>query len=255
MLERCTALLDDLVVRTDGLRREIVAYAAVFDRGAEIIDADGHYIETIDRAGFDRSIGQKQPEQFTALVNHGKDLYGKSSERFALPYGVPSEISADGRGLLTVTRASKTPLGDESLELARDGAFNGFSFTAKAIRSDPQPPAHGDLGTIHRQELALIEFGPAVFPAYDDATILAVRQQTLGLTADQIAAALEVLPDDEREALVRSLADTHDGPASGPTADGPEARESDPANTGHSVPTRNERRKMALRLKGITSDG
>jgi len=252
MIERYSGLLDDLVVRTDGTRREIEAYAAVFDAATEITDADGHYWETIDRRAFDRSISHKTPDQFTALFNHGKDLYGASSERFAMPFGVPTKIVPDGRGLLTVTRASKTPLGDEILELARDGAITGFSFTAKAKRSDPQPPAHGDIKSIHRQELALIEFGPAVFRAYDDAKILAVRNEDLGLTAEQIAAALDALPDDQRTSLVERIAGTVAGPASGHADDRPPARDSDPADSGYSVPTRSERRKTALKLRKVT---
>ena len=193
--------ITDMDTRPD--RREIVAYAAVFDRTAEIRDQHGHYHEVIARSAFDQTLARTgdRLDRVKVLFNHGKDLSGRPSDRFSLPIGVPTQITADAQGLMTVTRVSKTPLGDEVLELARDGAVTGYSFTGKAFKSDPPQRSDdpGTLPTIRRTEIGLVEYGPGVFPSYDGAQVLAVR------TADDIAGAITSLDPDERADLIRAI--------------------------------------------------
>lgn len=172
-----TVELDDLVVRAEGNRREIVAYAAVFDHPVEIEDHFGHYYEKIARSAFDVTL-RDNPKGVKAIFNHGRDIYGNPSDRFAMPIGTPLEMRSDARGLLTVTRVSRTELGDEILELARDGALTAFSFSGRPLQKREEPAARsGDLKTVVRTEIALREFGPAVFAAYDTAAIVAVRSE------------------------------------------------------------------------------
>lgn len=187
--------LDDLVVRADGDGRTVEAYAAVFNTPTEIKDFDGHYLEVIDRAAFNGAINRGS--KVGVLFNHGRDIYGNPSDRYSMPIGTPESIKADTRGLHTVTRIAKTPLGDEVLELMRSGAIDGFSFSGRPIRSQRQPAGSG-LPTILRTELSLREYGPAVFRAYDDARVLAVRAEDLADTIGQ-------LPPDEVEHLVEVL--------------------------------------------------
>jgi len=168
--------LTDLSVRSEGEGRTVVAYAAVFDTPVEIQDQDGHYIETIDRSAFNRSVMNNEPSHFRALFNHGMSLHGTPSERFTMPWGVVTHVQPDARGLITHTRASTTPLGEEILTLAKDGALKGFSFSARSLDSESRDPLNPDgLPSIHRLEFALTEFGPAVFPAYPDAELVGVR--------------------------------------------------------------------------------
>ena len=235
--------LADLVVRSEGDGRTVEAYAAVFDQPTEIRDVHGHYFETIDRTAFDVSI--KRGAKVQVLFNHGMDLYGNPSDRFTMPIGVAEQITADGRGLRTVTRISKTPLGDETLELMRSGAIDGFSFTAKPLRSKPIAAVHGDgLRTVVRQELALREYGPAVFRAYADARVLALRSEQLAqqieqLPADQLAELVDVL-----RARVPDLANL--GRSEDPSVLDdvtPPSRAADDFNT--------RRRLMAAQLRGL----
>jgi phage head maturation protease len=93
---------------------------------------------------------------------------------------VPVDIHADGNGLVTVTRYSNTPLADEILELVRDGAIAGQSFTGRIERSEPnqnsfRPSRDGRLTTVRRTQLGLTEYGPTPMPAYEGAGILSVR--------------------------------------------------------------------------------
>jgi HK97 family phage prohead protease len=181
--------------------RTVEAYAAVFDEPAEIQDHEGHYIETIDRSAFNRAIDHASrarggfPGSVKVLWNHGRDLSGKTSDRFSMPIGVPVEIRAESRGLLTRTRYSDTPLADEVLENIRAGSITSQSFTGAIMRSTPQlrrgdkyRPRGEELTTVRRTELGLREYGPVLWPAYSGAEIVGVRMSTpghLGLDPDE----------------------------------------------------------------------
>lgn len=122
------------------------------------------------------------------LWNHGRDLSGAASDRFSMPIGVPVDIRAESRGLLTRTRYSETPLADEVLENIRAGSITSQSFTGAIMRSTPQlrrgdrhrPDSAGNLKTVRRTELGLREYGPVLWPAYSGAEIMGVRMSTPG---------------------------------------------------------------------------
>jgi HK97 family phage prohead protease len=173
--------------------RTVEAFAAVFGEPAEIQDHEGHYVEVIDPTAFNRAIDHASrarggfPGAVKVLWNHGRDLSGNPSDRFSMPIGVPVEIRADARGLLTRTRYSDTPLAHEVLENIRAGAVTSQSFTGRIMRSTPQlrrgdkyRPRGDELTTVHRTELGLKEYGPVLYPAYTGAEILGVRMSTPG---------------------------------------------------------------------------
>jgi HK97 family phage prohead protease len=177
--------------------RTVEAYAAVFDDPAEIQDHEGHYVETIDPAAFNRAIDHASrarggfPGAVKVLYNHGMTIQGTPSERFSVPIGVPVEIRAETRGLLTRTRYSDTPLAEEILESVRAGSITSQSFTGRIVRSTPQlrtgdryRPRSGSLTTVRRTELGLREYGPVLWPAYSGAEILGVRMSTPGQFQD-----------------------------------------------------------------------
>src|SRR5215472_1015777 len=124
--------------------RTVEAFAAVFDDPAEIQDFEGHYVETIDRSAFNKVIADASrarggfPGSVKVLYNHGMTIQGTPSERFSVPIGVPVEIRAEAKGLLTRTRYSDTPLAEEILENIRSGSITSQSFTGRIVRSDPQ---------------------------------------------------------------------------------------------------------------------
>jgi HK97 family phage prohead protease len=198
--------------------RTVEAYAAVFGQEAEIRDHEGHYLEVIEPTAFSRAIDHAQrarggfPGSVKVLYNHGMTLNGSPSERFSMPIGVPVDIRAEARGLLTRTRYSETPLADEVLENIRSGAITSQSFTGRIMRSDPQlragdrhRPRSGQLTTVRRTELGLREYGPVLWPAYTGAEILGVRMSTPGGALDP----------DEEELDDATGTPPDDGPAAG----------------------------------------
>lgn len=178
-----TYLLEDISIRAGGDGRTVAAYAAVFNTPAEIRDQDGHYNEVIAPGAFDKTISERAGK-IQVFYNHGKTIYGTPSERFSLPLGVPEEIRADSRGLFTVTRYARSAHADEVLELIRDGAIKGQSFSGgfPAGKSQRTPGANGELPTITRGEVALREYGPTPMPAYAEAAIVGVRMEELADT-------------------------------------------------------------------------
>lgn len=236
--------IDDLVVRSEGDGRTVEAYAAVFGQPTEIRDQYGHYYESIDRTAFDGVL--KRDVKPKVMFNHARDIFGNPSDKWSAPVAVHRSAVADGRGLRVSSWYVKTPAGDEALELVRSGAIDGFSFSGKPNRSRTIAAARGeDLPTIVRQELSLSEYGPAVFRAYDDARVLAVRSQQI---ADQLG---ELSPDQLAElvAVLRSrlpdLADLgrSDSPSDADNAAPPDARA---AGDFH-----HQRRLMAARIRGV----
>lgn len=174
--------LDDISVDKDGSGRTVTAYATVFNTPTEIRDQDGHYSEQIAPTAFDKTVGERGT-RFGVFFNHARTLLGTPSERFSMPLGTPVEVKADGNGLLTRTRYNKTPLADEVLELIHNGDIRGQSFTGRMIQSEPlrgpYRSRNGQLTTVTRKEIALKEYGPTPFPAYETAAILGVRSEVL----------------------------------------------------------------------------
>jgi HK97 family phage prohead protease len=213
---RLYALEDIHILRSadGGDGRTVEAYAAVFGEPAEIQDHEGHYVEVIDPSAFNRAIDHASrarggfPGSVKVLWNHGRDLAGAASDRFSMPIGIPVDIRAEARGLLTRTRYSETPLADEVLENIRAGSITSQSFTGRIMRSDPQlrrgeryrPDSAGNLRSVRRTELGLREYGPVLWPAYSGAEILGVRMSTPGEFTPDPDELDEALPPDEEPA-------------------------------------------------------
>lgn len=183
MYERRYALDDIQIVSraNGGDGRTVEAYAAVFNTAAEIHDHMGHYMERIDPKAFNRQLGLIRDNlgKVKVFYNHGFTLHGTPSDLGSVPIGMPTEIRSDNRGLRTVTRYNGSDLADAVLEAIRNGEITGQSFRGQIYKSNPDkvPKARrgGDLPTVTRLELGLIEYGPTPNPAYVDAGILAMR--------------------------------------------------------------------------------
>lgn len=163
----------DLSVKAGG--REVTAYAATFDEPYEVYDFEGHYMESIDRTAFNRTLSQRS-NQFQCLFNHGTTVYGTPSDRYSMPLGTPVEVRADVRGLLTVTEYAKTDLADEVLELIKAGSIRAQSFRGEIVRS----ASVGMLGVLRhtkRVELGLRDYGPCTFATNTNATMVGVRAE------------------------------------------------------------------------------
>lgn len=214
--------LEDIHVLRGGDGRTVEAYAAVFDTPVPISDRDGQYLEIIDRAAFNKTLGDNGT-RFGVFYNHARDLYGNPSDRFSMPIGKPEEVRVDDRGVFTRTRYARTEVADEVLELIRAGAITAQSFSGSFVRSDPKTPrggfrpdADGNLRTVRRLEVRMREYGPTPFPAYADAAITGVR-------AEALAARLTDMPADERNRLIELLAATLTGRTDETDTSAPEA--------------------------------
>lgn len=188
--------------------RTVEAYAAVFNVPAEIHDQHGDYNEVIHRAAFNRTLKNGGAERALVLYNHGRSVINGQPDSLAqVPLGSPVEITADSRGLKTVTRYNKTALADAVLEAVRAGDIKAQSFRGGIYRSDPNgkvPRAKGGvLPTVTRMELGLTDYGPTPSPYYKDAAILAVRSATD--VASMITDLFQGLDEDERQVLIRAL--------------------------------------------------
>lgn len=196
-----TFALEDIRIRSEGDGRTVEAYAAVFNTPTEIHDLDGHYLEQIDPAAFNKAINDGRPAGSRShwlpkvMFNHGRDMYGASAAEYAMPIGTPVDIKADSRGLLTVVRYARTRTADDVLELIKDGAITAQSFQGRFVRSDKRPPRRGwesdrdgNLELVTRQEVTLVEFGPTPFPAYQDAAVVGVRHEDVRAQVDELVA-------------------------------------------------------------------
>ena len=164
----------------------------MFDEPAEIMDFQGHYEEEIDRAAFNKRIADVQRSRagfglVKCMYNHGLTIHGTPAERFSLPVAVTRHISGESRGVLTRAFYLDTPLGNEVLEMWREGAITAQSFTGAILRSSPElrrgelyRPRGGQLTRVRRLEMGLREFGATPFPAYDGAELVGVRMSPIG---------------------------------------------------------------------------
>jgi phage head maturation protease len=212
----------------DGSGRLVEAYCAVFGEAAEIMDHQGHYEEDINRAAFNKRIADVERSRagyglVKCIYNHGMTLYGTPSERFSTTPAVCKHISAESRGVLTRSYYLDTPLGNELLEMWREGAVSAQSFTGAIIRSSPElrpgekyRPKGGQLPRVTRLELGLKEYGATPFPAYTGAELVGVRMSPLGTfqaAGDDEEHDEQALPPDEEaapgEPLTRTDGEEH----------------------------------------------
>lgn len=247
--------IDDLVVRSDGDGRTVEAYAAVFNQPTEIQDQYGHYYEVIDRSAFNGVIKRGVKPQ--VFFNHGRDMYGNRSDRWSAPVGVHRSIEADGRGLRVQSWFVNTPAGDEALELVRSGAVDGYSFSGKPNRNKTLAASSaGDLPTIVRQDMGLVEYGPAIMRAYEGAKVLALRSQHLNdFDPDEWAEQIERLSPDQLAELapvLRSRVPDLAGLISGRSDDTASADDTAPSTDDDAGAFEIQRRLMAARLRGLT---
>jgi Caudovirus prohead protease. len=213
--DRTWALSDIEIVRSGagGDGRTVDAYAAVFSPiESEIRDQYGHYRETIHRAAFDLALGSRDLlSKVTVLHNHGMTLDGAPAPLGSIPIGVPVDIRADGRGLLTRTRYVDGDYADAVLAAIKSGAIKSYSFRGRVFQSNPDRVPRiqrgGTLPLITRTKLGLVEYGPSPTAYYPQAAVVAVRSAV----ATQALADLRHMPLRERiEVIARAFGEPVD---------------------------------------------
>lgn len=114
------------------------------------------------------------PGAFTKTIDEGfKNGRVKMLWQHDAPLGMPTEMFEDNRGLYVKGKISRTQLGDEALELMRDGVVDRMSIGF----SIPQNKSgfNDETGVRNIHEVKLFEFSPVTFPANDAAHIMAVK--------------------------------------------------------------------------------
>lgn len=137
--------------------RTFMGYASTFGNVDEVGDV-------IEKGAFKKSIRERGPKgsnQIKVLWQHNE------------PLGIPLEMYEDEKGLYVEGRVSKTRLGDEALELMKDGVVDkmsiGFSVPKGKMMWDDQN------NTRKIKEVKLFEFSPVTFPANEQASITGMK--------------------------------------------------------------------------------
>ena len=170
--------LADVHVRQDGAGRTVQAYVTPFDHPTEISDVEGHYEEQIARNAFHKTLAERGLN-FAVLYNHGRTFDGRTDGNLMIPIGVPRLLEAHDRGLYSETEFLENPLADATLDAIRKGALRGYSFTGRFMKSQRTRGERLGLPTVTRSEVAMREYGPVLFPAYDGALIVGTRMADL----------------------------------------------------------------------------
>lgn len=151
----------DLAVRSEGDGRTLSGLCVPFGVSANVSDGGPRYREQFARGAFRRTIAERGSKVQLKVEHPGSK---------ALPIGRATVLREDAAGLFGEFRVSRTTLGDEVLELVRDGALDSLSVGFAPI-SDRRLPD----GTVSRTEVALREVSVVATPAYEGAQILGVR--------------------------------------------------------------------------------
>ncbi len=160
-IDRSAFALDGYEVRTTADGRTLDVLAVPFDRPTNV----GPYVETFKRGAFAKTITER-PEKVKLLALH---------EERSLPLGAAKVLREDAEGLFASMRVSKTRAGDEALELIADGALDSVSIGFVPVRSEWSR----DRTAVERREVKLLEISLVAYPAYDDAKVLALREQEM----------------------------------------------------------------------------
>lgn len=159
--------------------RTFKGYASTWD-----IDRVG---DVIHQGAFKKTI-QERGNQIKVLFNHNQAI------------GKPLTMREDAKGLYVEAKISKTALGDEVLELMRDGVIDQMSI-GFSIPNGKSSMDHEGIRHIH--EVKLYEFSPVTFPANEAAIITGVKSltdmvqqaQAAGLSTKQLEQALTEMLD------------------------------------------------------------
>lgn len=136
---------------TDTEKREVSGIAVPFN---QTIDIGGGWSERFEKGAVDLTADVK-------LFRDHEDIIG-----------VVTAMEESDEGLLIRAKISETVLGNETLNLVKDGAIRSFSVGFIPVTDVKQDK------TIIRKKVNLKEVSLVAFPAYDKAEVLSVREET-----------------------------------------------------------------------------
>ena len=136
---------------TDTEKREVSGIAVPFN---QTIDIGGGWSERFEKGAVDLTADVK-------LFRDHEDIIG-----------VVTAMEESDEGLLIRAKISETVLGNETLNLVKDGAIRSFSVGFIPVTDEKKDK------TIIRKKVNLKEVSLVAFPAYDKAEVLSVREET-----------------------------------------------------------------------------
>lgn len=146
----------DFEYKADTDKRTFEGYASTWD-----LDLGG---DKIWKGAFAKTIKER-------FFDHPKKSGIKILWQHNEPLGMPTHLEEDSKGLYVVGKISKTRLGDDALELMRDGVVDQMSIGYDVVKDDLS-----DDGQVRfLKELCLYEFSPVTFPMNPKADIVSVK--------------------------------------------------------------------------------
>jgi hypothetical protein len=136
---------------TDAEKREVSGMAVPYN---DTIDIGGGWSERFEKGAVDLNANVK-------LFRDHEDIIG-----------VVTEMEESDEGLLIRAKISETVLGNETLNLVKDGAIRSFSVGFIPVIDEKKEK------TIIRKKVDLKEVSLVAFPAYEKAEVLSVREET-----------------------------------------------------------------------------
>ena len=136
---------------TDTEKREVSGIAVPYN---DTIDIGGGWSERFEKGAVDLNADVK-------LFRDHEDIIG-----------VVTAMEESDEGLLIRAKISETVLGNETLNLVKDGAIRSFSVGFIPVIDEKKD------NTIIRKKVNLKEVSLVAFPAYDKAEVLSVREET-----------------------------------------------------------------------------
>jgi HK97 family phage prohead protease len=136
---------------TDAELRTVEGLAVPYN---DTIDIGGGWSERFEKGAIDLTANVK-------LFRDHEDIIG-----------VVTEMTESDEGLMIKARISETVLGNETLNLVKDGAIRSFSVGFIPVTDEKKDK------TIIRKKVNLKEVSLVAFPAYDKAEVLSVREET-----------------------------------------------------------------------------
>jgi uncharacterized protein len=154
----------DLAVRDDGDGRTLHGPLLPYGVEARVLDRGRMVVETLERG----ALAATDPARVPLTATHPRDNQ-------TLPIGVTVELRDGADALHGAWRVSKTALGDEVLELARDGVPLGLSVGFVEVAGGSRWSA--DRRRVTRTRAALDHVAVVRVPAYAGAAVVGVRSQ------------------------------------------------------------------------------
>ena len=140
-------------VKADESKRRFTGYASKFG------NLDLHH-DVILKGAFAKTIQERHPKNMIKVLWQHME-----------PIGVPDVIKEDDEGLYVEGKISKTRLGDEAIELMKDGVVDGMSIGYDVIKDEADP----ETGIRYLKELKLYEVSVVTWGANPEAGVTNVK--------------------------------------------------------------------------------